>query len=69
MQGIQIMDSFQGKLMTPAAKAAVVLFTGTVLILACYAPAIAQQKENSRYEQFHSNRPAIIQQGTFSYLA
>ncbi len=58
------MDHFTAKLTKPATKAAICFLTGTALILACYAPAIAQQKENSRHDQTNSHRPAIV-----SYLA
>jgi hypothetical protein len=57
------MTDFDSTLMRPAIKAAVMLFTGTALILACFAPAIAQQKDNSRHDA-HSHPPVII-----SYLA
>ncbi len=58
------MNDFDSTLMRPATKAAIMLFTGAALVLACFAPAIAQQKAQSRYETQHSHQPVIV-----SYLA
>ncbi len=63
------MNHFQSRLMTPAGKAAIALLTAIALVLACFAPAIAQQKENSRYDPSQPNRPAATEQGAFRYLA
>jgi hypothetical protein len=68
-KGKAIMDHFQRTLMTPAGKAAVALLTGTALVLACFAPAIAGQKEDRRHDTVQSHRPAASEQGAFRYLA
>jgi hypothetical protein len=54
------MTDLDSTLMRPATKAAVMLFTGTALVLACFAPAIANQKEQSRYGTHNSHRPIIV---------
>jgi hypothetical protein len=55
-----MMTNLDSTLMRPATKAAVMLFTGTALVLACFAPAIANQKEQSRYDTHNSHRPIIV---------
>ena len=64
------MTDLDSTLMRPATKAAIMLFTETALILACFAPAIAQhasaqhesaqQKDQSHHDTDNSHRPIIV---------